>query len=201
MAPLVSRTSGSATEGVYGLILATSVIAISTEGEPADAGRVGLAVLVTALVFWFSHVYARVLGVGVSEEPTWGRAAVAHAMRHNWSLVEVVIPLVLVLGLGAIGIVADHAVLTLATVIALVELAAAGGYAALRRRVGFGGSRLGRDRPRPRARGRTPQAAPALTCCGCVERGSAAYRLAAVADQKPAHQEAPRQQTGRDGDP
>jgi hypothetical protein len=114
------------------------VIAIS-RGETADAGRVGLAVLVTALVFWFSHVYARVLGIGVSEEPTWGRAAVAHAMRHHWSLVEVVIPLVLVLGLGAIGIVADHAVLALATVIALVELAAAGGYAALRRGVGVRG--------------------------------------------------------------
>lgn len=137
--PLVVRTSGSATEGVYGLILATSVIAISTEGEPADAGRVGLAVLITALVFWFSHVYARVLGVGVSEDPTSGRAAVSQAMRHHWSLVEVVIPLVLVLGLGAIGIVADHAVLALATVMALVELAAAGGYAALRRGVGFRG--------------------------------------------------------------
>jgi hypothetical protein len=137
--PLVSRKSGSATEGVYGLILATSVIAISTGGEPADAGRVGLAVLVTAPVFWFSHVYARGLGIGVSEEPTWGEPRLPQAMRHHWSLVEVVIPLVLVLGLGAIGIVADHAVLALATVIALVDLAAAGGYAALRCGVGFRG--------------------------------------------------------------
>ena len=155
--PLVSRTSGSATEGIYGLILATSVIAISTEGEPADAGRVGLAVLITALAFWFSHVYARVLGVGVSEEATSGRAAVSEAMRHHWSLVEVVIPLVLVLGLGAIGIVADQAALTLATVMALVELAAAGGYAALRRGAGFRGIFASAAvRPRPRARGGTP---------------------------------------------
>jgi hypothetical protein len=61
-------------------------------GEPANAGRVGLAVLVTALVFWLSHVCARVLGIGVSEESSWGRTAVAYAMRHHWSLVEVVIP-------------------------------------------------------------------------------------------------------------
>ena len=75
--PLVARTSGSATEGVYGLLLATSVIAISPVGDPLDAGRVGLAVFVTAGVFWLAHVYANLLGIGVSEEQALTRAAVA----------------------------------------------------------------------------------------------------------------------------
>jgi hypothetical protein len=56
--PLVARTSGSATEGVYRLILATSVIAISRVYEPLDAGRVALALLVTAVVFWLARVFA-----------------------------------------------------------------------------------------------------------------------------------------------
>ena len=57
--PLVLRTSGSATHGVYGLILATAVITISRELDSSDAGRAALSVLVTALVFWLAHVYAR----------------------------------------------------------------------------------------------------------------------------------------------
>ena len=44
----------------------------------------------------------------------------------------------LVLGLGVIGVVPDHAALVAATVIALVELAAAGGYAAITRGAGPG---------------------------------------------------------------
>ena len=130
--PLVARTHGSAMEGVYGLILATAVIAVSAVNDPLDAGRVALAVLVTAGVFWLAHVYANLLGIGVSEERALTRAAVAHAMRVHWSLVEVVIPLVLVLGLGAIGVLPDQAALTVAAIIALGELAAAGGYAAIR---------------------------------------------------------------------
>ena len=134
--PLVARTSGSATEGVYGLILATAVIAISSVDDPLDAGRVALAVLVTAGAFWLAHVYANLLGVSVSEERPLTRDAVADAMRLHWSLVEVVIPLVLVLALGAIGVMPDRAALTVASIIALGELAATGGYAAIRHGAG-----------------------------------------------------------------
>ena len=53
--PLVARTSGSATEGIY------------------------------------------VLGAGVSVDRALTRAGFAHTAREHWSLVEVVIPLVVVL--------------------------------------------------------------------------------------------------------
>jgi hypothetical protein len=53
--PLAIRTSESATQGVYGLILATAVIAISRESDPGDAGQAAISVLVTALVFWLAH--------------------------------------------------------------------------------------------------------------------------------------------------
>lgn len=138
--PLVIRTSGSATEGIYGLILATAVITVSRELDPTDAGRAALTTLVTALVYWLAHVYARLLGEAVSHGGTPSRATMAEAIRERWSLVEVAIPLVLVLALGAIGAVPDSTALVLATVVALVELAATGAYAARRRGAGPAGT-------------------------------------------------------------
>ncbi len=134
--PLLLRTSGSATEGVYGLILATAVIAISRELDPSDAGQAALSTLVTALVYWLAHVYASLLGNAVSPDRSSSRGAVAGAMREHWSLVEVAIPLVLVLALGAIGVVPDRAALVVATALALVELAATGAYAAINQGAG-----------------------------------------------------------------
>ncbi len=137
--PVTVRTSRSATEGIYGLILATAVIAVSREYGEDDAGRVGLAVLVTAIVFSLAHVYAAVLGTGVSQEALT-RAEVARAVRDHWALVEVAIPLIGVLALGAAGVVPDRTALVAATVLALVELAAAGGYAAIRHRADLRGT-------------------------------------------------------------
>ena len=138
--PLVLRTSGSATQGVYGLVLATAVIAISRELDPSDAGRAALSTLVTALVFWLAHVYARLLGEAVSHDRSSSRGALARAMREDWSLVEVAIPLVLVLALGAIGVIPDRAALVVATALALVELAATGAYAAINQGAGPAGT-------------------------------------------------------------
>ena len=138
--PLVLRTSGSATQGVYGLILATAVIAISRELDPSNAGQAALSTLVTALVFWLAHVYARLLGTAVSHGRSSPHGALARVMREEWSLVEVAIPLVLVLALGAIGVIPDRAALVVATVLALAELAAAGAYAAARQGAGPAGT-------------------------------------------------------------
>ena len=112
--PFAIRTSGSATQGVSGLILATAVIAISRESDPSDAGQAAISMLVTALVFWLAHVYARLLGTAVSQARGLTRAAVARATRETWSLVEVAIPLVLILGLGAIGVIPERASLVAA---------------------------------------------------------------------------------------
>ena len=92
-----------------------------------------------ALVFWLAHVYARLLGRAVSDDGSWSKGAVVGAMREHWSLVEVAIPLVLVLALGALGAIPNRAALGVATALALVELAATGAYAAIH----HGASRAG----------------------------------------------------------
>ena len=48
--PLVTRTNGSVTEGIYGLVLALSMIAVSWYSGPTDAGWLALSVLVMQLL-------------------------------------------------------------------------------------------------------------------------------------------------------
>ena len=128
--PRVAGTSGSVTEAIYGLILATSVIAVSAEYAPSNAGLVGVTVLVTGVVFWLAHVYARVLAGSITRHRPPRRSEVREALRHDWPLVEVTVPLVLILALGALDVVGDRAAVLAATLAVLVELGAAGGYAA-----------------------------------------------------------------------
>jgi hypothetical protein len=139
--PLVFRTERSATEGIYGLILALSVIAVAREYDSSpDAGLVGLSVLITAVVFYVAHVYSDLLGRGVSQGQELTPGAVGHAMRDHFSLVAVASPLLAVLGVGALGWIPDRAAILAAIGIALAELAAAGSYAALRRGAGPSGT-------------------------------------------------------------
>ena len=128
--PIVARTTGDVSETIYGLILATSVIAVSREYDPSNAGLISVTVLVTGVVFWLAHVYARVLGRAITQHRMLNRSEMREVLRHDWPLVEVTIPLVLILALGALDVVPDKAAILAATIVALVELAAAGAHAA-----------------------------------------------------------------------
>src|SRR5687768_1089006 len=138
--PRVLRSSGSVVEAVYGLILATSVIAVSREYAASNAGVVAVTVLVTGIVFWLAHVYARVLAGSLTTRRAPQGAELREAARHDWPLVGVTVPLVLILALGALDVVPDRAAILVATLVALVELGAAGGYAARASGAGLGGT-------------------------------------------------------------
>ena len=86
--PRVVRTTGSVTEAIYGLILATSVIAVSREYDSSNAGLVGVTVLVTGIVFWLAHVYARVLAGSIASHRRLDRSEVRDVLRHDWPLVR-----------------------------------------------------------------------------------------------------------------
>ena len=62
------------------------------------------------------------------------------ALRHDWPLVEVTVPPVLILGLGAADVVPDEAAILAAMLAALLELAGAGAYVARRSGAGLGGT-------------------------------------------------------------
>jgi hypothetical protein len=116
------------------------VIAVSREYDSSNAGLIGVTVLVTGVVFWLAHVYARVLAGSISRHRWLNRSEVRDVLRHDWPLVEVTVPLVLVLALGAVDVVPDRAAILAATLAALVELAAAGAYSARMSGAGLRGS-------------------------------------------------------------
>ena len=138
--PRVTRTAGSVSEAIYGLILAVSVIAVSREYDSTNAGLVGVTVFVTGVVFWLAHVYARVLATSMTRERGLNRSEVRELLRHDWPLVEVTIPLVLILALGVLDAIPDRVAILAAMIAALTELAAAGAYAARVRGSGLTGT-------------------------------------------------------------
>jgi hypothetical protein len=137
--PLDVRTGGSVTEAIYGLILATSVIAVSREYDSSNAGLVGVTVLVTSVVFWLAHVYARVLATSMEHHRLASRTEVREVLRHDWPLVEVTVPLLIILALGVLDAVPDEAAILAAMLVALLELAIAGAYVARVGGAGLGG--------------------------------------------------------------
>ncbi|MBN1529122.1 MAG: hypothetical protein JW895_08680 [Thermoleophilaceae bacterium] len=111
---------------IYGLILATSVIAVSQQYEPHNSGVTAVTVIVTALVFWLAHVYTKVMAVGVREHhtPTW--AEVRHVLDEEWPLVQAGLLPTTVLLLGPLGILADDAAQDIAIGVCLMELGLTG---------------------------------------------------------------------------
>jgi hypothetical protein len=110
---------------IYGLILATSVIAVSRQ-YTHDAGVTAITVVVTASVFWLAHVYAGVLASGLQlrHMPRWDE--VRHIFDEQWPLVQAGILPTAILVLGPVGILEDDTAQTAAIAACLVELGAIG---------------------------------------------------------------------------
>jgi hypothetical protein len=113
---------------IYGLILATSVIAVSGQYDPDNAGVTAVTVLVTATVFWLAHVYAGILALGHRGRPTWAEAR--RILDKEWPLVQAGILPTCILLSGAVGVLADHRAHDAAVVACLVELALTGALVA-----------------------------------------------------------------------
>lgn len=116
--------------GVYGTILATSLIAAFSEDEEAGSGDILVSVLLTVAVFWAAHVYADVLGRSAGGHRSVGRAEVIASIRHEWPLVEAAVVPCLALALGALGPLGDDASFDLALALGVVSMAAWGLVAA-----------------------------------------------------------------------
>ena len=111
---------------IYGLILATSVIAVSRESQPDNAGITAVTVIVTAAVFWLAHVYAESLALGVHGRhmPTWPETR--RIVDKQWPLVQAgILPTALLL-LGPLGVLGDETAQDLAISACLLELGTTG---------------------------------------------------------------------------
>ncbi len=72
---------------MYGSLLAASVVA--TAGSVGEYPRLQLALLllITGLVFWAAHVYARLAGERPLGRP-WTRSEMRRVAVHEWPIVE-----------------------------------------------------------------------------------------------------------------
>ncbi|MEU9048049.1 MULTISPECIES: hypothetical protein [unclassified Kitasatospora] len=72
---------------VYGSLLAASVIATAGSVGGYPRLQLGLLLIITGIVFWAAHVYARVAGERLPGQP-WSRPRIRRVARQEWSIVE-----------------------------------------------------------------------------------------------------------------
>jgi hypothetical protein len=115
---------------IYGLILATSVIAVSARYKSDNAAVTAVTVAVTATVFWLAHVYAGVLAYARERKRMPSRPDVRAILDEEWPMVQAGILPTAVLVLGPLGILPDDRAHTLAILACLLELGGTGLFVA-----------------------------------------------------------------------
>ncbi|MET9761547.1 hypothetical protein ABZ016_21200 [Streptomyces sp. NPDC006372] len=86
-----SRAHVNYTGGVYGSLLAASVvIGAGTLGDFPRAELVAL-LLLTGVVFWVAHVHAQLFGARLAEQRP-DRRTVLHVCRDEWPIVKAAVP-------------------------------------------------------------------------------------------------------------
>ena len=107
------RKLGQMSSAIYGTIMATAVIAALSEDQDADPLEVAGALVLTSLVFWLAHVYSQLLAASAGGERVSGAQA-AETLAEEWPMVRAaVVPLIMLL-VGALGILPGHMAISLA---------------------------------------------------------------------------------------
>lgn len=99
--PAVRRTHADYTGGVYGSMLAASVIVGA--GTLGDFPRIELMLLLflTGGVFWIAHVHAHLFGARLAQRPP-DRAVVLRVCREEWTIVKAALPPAIAVGVGPV---------------------------------------------------------------------------------------------------
>lgn len=111
--------------GIYGVVLVTALLAI---GEHYDTDlEVLLYVSGTMVVFWLAHVYAGVVAAGGDPDRRGDRlrTKLAHSARHSVGMLVAMLPPLVLLALGTLGVLTeddayDYALITGVVVLAVI---------------------------------------------------------------------------------
>src|SRR5215212_6840324 len=98
--PSVGRDEESTAAGIYGVIVASAVMAAS-HAERIVA--VAVAVLVTLVVYWSAERYARLVAARIHDgrRPSWHQ--VRHELTHGWEILSAsTIPLIVLVVAGVL---------------------------------------------------------------------------------------------------
>jgi hypothetical protein len=145
-APWASETAAAvrSTQAIYGTIIATAVVAGTSEDESVGAGDLLLAVVGTAVVFWLAHLYCETLAMRRDGRASSVTEGLRWAMRTQRPILGAAVGPSFFLLLAIAGVVSRDAAVDLAIGFAIVQLFA-WGFAAARMQPGssFGGWVLG----------------------------------------------------------
>ncbi|MDT0466203.1 hypothetical protein [Streptomyces gibsoniae] len=85
------RARADYTGGVYGSLLAASVVVGAGAHGPVPRGELMLLLVSTGVVFWIAHVHAQLFGARLAQ-PRLDRATVLHVCRDEWPIVKAAVP-------------------------------------------------------------------------------------------------------------
>lgn len=104
---------GDLTGSLYGLILVSSVLAVSYKGR--DVELIGAALIVTATVFALAHAWAHALDAAADARQPVDRRAFVHSLSHEWPMVTAAVPSSLAVALAATGVYSLETALSVAS--------------------------------------------------------------------------------------
>jgi hypothetical protein len=111
---------------VYGTIIVLAVIVEGAFEHPFDPGEVAEVAAATCLVLWVAHVYAHALATSVTQERHLSRRMLWSTARLEAPIVEAALLPVVVLVLGAIGLLSAEVSLWVCLGVGLAILAVEG---------------------------------------------------------------------------
>ena len=81
---------------------------VGLAGTDLTAGAMMAALVVTALVFALAHAWSRALARAADDRQALSVGHVLDGIRHEWPMVEAVIPALLALGLAALEVYSEN---------------------------------------------------------------------------------------------
>jgi LPXTG-motif cell wall-anchored protein len=125
---------------IYGVILATALIAAFSEQPKVGGVATFFAVIGSAVIFWLAHGYAHILAAGVVDRSPITGWAIREALYRQLPLVLGALPPALVLLAEPLGILSEDHSDNLALLVGVALLTAFGLIAARRRNAGVVGT-------------------------------------------------------------
>ena len=110
---------------VYGTIVTMAAVVAGSAGD-ADAWKVASIVVTTVLVLWFAHVYSRAIGESIYTGRKLDRREVLDVAREEFTIPLAAVGPVLLLVLGAAGVLRESRAVWAALAFGLATLAAQG---------------------------------------------------------------------------
>jgi hypothetical protein len=116
------RLAGNPASAIYGTVVVAGLLVAEAATDTSIPVVIG-SILVTLVVFWVAHAYSQLLGLGVTANRSWW-ASFRFELRHEWPIVEsAFVPIAALVLSRFVGVDRSRSFL-IASLFAVLELAA-----------------------------------------------------------------------------